>query len=55
MTESTKIQKLIAAIAKAEQMAHRFNFSATAHALNAAKNKAGWEAARHLERELVRT
>jgi hypothetical protein len=36
-------QDLIASIAAAEQAAHKCSMNVTAHALNRAKNAAGWE------------
>lgn len=40
---------LILALEAAEQTAHRAGMHATAHAINVAKNRAGWERAEHLE------
>lgn len=44
-------RELIAEIQALEDKAHRRGFTETAHALNEAKNKAGWEYAGKLERE----
>lgn len=41
---------LILGLEAAEQSAHRAGLHATAHAINAAKNRAGWERAEQLQR-----
>lgn len=43
-------QGFVVAIARLEQEAHVMGFLRTAHALNEAKNKAGWEIDERLEK-----
>lgn len=48
--KASEFNDLVLALEAAEQTAHRSGLYATAHAINAAKNQAGWERAEQLDR-----